>query len=218
MLSKMYEKVSRRFAKDRRGVAAIEAAIIFPVMVTVFTGLVDLSSANRLSRDLDRAAASVASIVVSEARFTRDQKSIVLNGLANTISGSAGEAPPPTPTNSHNPNTLQNPNGIDFGFSSLSIEPEISRGRGDPKMKVMVLGVTNDGGTYRTEWSWAPYGNVDAEAPTALFNNALPEGAFGVVVYVQKTHNSFFGSGALGNYTLSAAYAARPTKTTRILN
>lgn len=171
--------IGRTFLADRRGVAAIEGAIILPVMIAVFIGLIDLSSAHRLGRDLDRAAASVAAIAVSETRFDTQQQLKITNGLKAMMAADAES------TN---------------------------------KLLVSVRGITNDGGTYRTDWTWESGGQTNPINAKTLFKNALPDGASGVVVYVQKAHRSFFDSGAFGNYTLNAAYAARPTKGTRILN
>ncbi len=219
MRNKIINGLSKKFTRDRRGVAAIEGAIILPLVVSVFIGLTDLSSASRLNRDLDRAAASIASIVVSGTRFDLERQQIVRNGLGAMIAGEAGAGRTNPPITTTNPlvtetNPLASPMN---SMSSLSFEPAISFDGADPKMKVLVAGITNDGGTYRTDWTWQPYGDVDVAAPTSLFDEALPDGAFGIVVYVQKVHKSFFNSGALGNYTLAASYAARPTKTTRIL-
>lgn len=169
----------RKFGEDHRGVAAIEGAILLPVIVAVFMGMIDLSSAQRLGRDLERAAASVAAITVSETRFDALQQQKITNGLRAMM-----------PTTSDSQDMLS----------------------------VSVRGITNNNGTYQTDWTWEPQGQMNPINAKKLFKNALPNGASGVVVYVEATHKSFFESGAFGNYTLNASYAARPNKGTRILN
>lgn len=85
-------------------------------------------------------------------------------------------------------------------------------------LSVSVRGVTNNNGTYQTDWTWEPQGQMRPINPRKLFKNALPNGASGIVVFVETTHRSFFETGAFGNYTMDASYAARPVKGTRILN
>jgi Flp pilus assembly protein TadG len=57
---------ARRFAADRKGLAAIEFALIAPVMVLMFYGAVELSSAVDCNARVSRVSSTVADLVAQE--------------------------------------------------------------------------------------------------------------------------------------------------------
>lgn len=54
---------ARKFAKDVRGVAAIEMAIIFPVMVILYIGLVDVTNLLMVNRRVTLTTSTLADLV-----------------------------------------------------------------------------------------------------------------------------------------------------------
>lgn len=56
----------RRFVSDKRGVAAIEMAFIFPVMITMLIGLVDVTDGLSASRKVTITANTVGDLVTQE--------------------------------------------------------------------------------------------------------------------------------------------------------
>lgn len=61
-----------RFARDRRGVAAIEFGMILPVMVTLWLGTTEMTFANASDRRLAQAANSVADLVSRQREVDED--------------------------------------------------------------------------------------------------------------------------------------------------
>ncbi len=74
----------RRFGKDRRGVAAVEFALIAPVMILLYCGLVELCQAMIAERKANHVASAVGDLVTqAESVSTSDLGDIVTIG--NTI-------------------------------------------------------------------------------------------------------------------------------------
>ena len=80
----------RRFAVRKDGVAAVEFALVFPVVVLVVVGISDLVAASKIDRDLKRASASVAHLATLSGNFDSASKTMVKSGLT-TILGESGE-------------------------------------------------------------------------------------------------------------------------------
>lgn len=66
------------FKTDKRGVAAIEMAFVFPIMVTLLVGMVDLSNGMSASRKVTITANTVGDLVTQEAGATSKAS---LNGI-----------------------------------------------------------------------------------------------------------------------------------------
>ena len=64
------KKLSTNFKTDKRGVAAIEMAFIFPIMVTLFIGMIDLSNGLSASRKVTITANTVGDLVTQELGST----------------------------------------------------------------------------------------------------------------------------------------------------
>jgi Flp pilus assembly protein TadG len=62
MATRMWS-LARRLRRDRRGVAAVEFAMIFPIMAMLFIGAVEFSQALTVDRRVTQAASSVADLI-----------------------------------------------------------------------------------------------------------------------------------------------------------
>lgn len=60
----------RRFPKDRRGVAAVEFALVAPVMILLYCGLAELSMAMMASRQAAHSASVVGDLVAQSAQVS----------------------------------------------------------------------------------------------------------------------------------------------------
>lgn len=68
--STRWKMVANKFKHDKRGVAAIEMAFIFPLMVAMFVGMVDLSNGLSASRKVTITANTVGDLVTQEPGAT----------------------------------------------------------------------------------------------------------------------------------------------------
>ena len=62
---------TRRFACDRKGVGAIEFAIIFPVLVMLYLGAFEITIGLSVSKRTARAAGSIADIITQQQSVTK---------------------------------------------------------------------------------------------------------------------------------------------------
>jgi len=69
-ISTHWNKVAKNFKRDRRGVAAIEMALIFPAMVGMFVGMVDLSNGLSASRKVTITANTIGDLITQEPGAT----------------------------------------------------------------------------------------------------------------------------------------------------
>ena len=74
----------RRFGKDRRGVAAVEFALIAPVMVLMYCGLVELCQAMIAERKANHVASAVGDLVAQAEGVTTSELSDIFS-IGNTI-------------------------------------------------------------------------------------------------------------------------------------
>ena len=65
----------RRFVRDRRGLAALEFALIAPLMVTVLFGSVELTGLLNTNRRAENTSASVADIIARDTEVTNTEMS-----------------------------------------------------------------------------------------------------------------------------------------------
>lgn len=72
------DRGTKNLAKDTRGVAAIEMAFIFPVMITLLIGMVDVSDGMSRSRKVTITANTVGDLVTQEPGTTTKS---ALNGI-----------------------------------------------------------------------------------------------------------------------------------------
>ncbi|MCA1244573.1 pilus assembly protein [Stappia stellulata] len=62
-----------RFGADRRGVAAVEFALVLPFMLLLFLGMVELNSALTLDRKVSQTASALADLVAQTDKLTTAQ-------------------------------------------------------------------------------------------------------------------------------------------------
>ncbi len=72
----------RRFARDRRGVSAVEFALLAPVMIALYLGCVETSDGVAAGRKVSLTAAALANL-------TAQVSSIDANGMANILDASS---------------------------------------------------------------------------------------------------------------------------------
>ena len=65
----IFKSTSRRFASDKQGIAAIEFAMIAPIMLFMFFGLVELSDAIKAHKKVSSAANILADLTSQEKRI-----------------------------------------------------------------------------------------------------------------------------------------------------
>lgn len=66
-------RLAQRFHRDERGVAAVEFALLVPIMVSLFVGAVELSQAITVDRRITQIASSTADLVARESAITTAQ-------------------------------------------------------------------------------------------------------------------------------------------------
>jgi Flp pilus assembly protein TadG len=80
----MIRGAHRTFARDRRGVAAVEFAIVAPLMVFCYLGVAVLASALLVQRKAAHVASSLADLVAQEATTSPSELSDICT-VSNTI-------------------------------------------------------------------------------------------------------------------------------------
>lgn len=80
----------RGFLKDRSGVAALEFALIAPVMILLFFGIVEGSSALAESRRVTLAVNTLADLVAQETQITAAQTTDLFSGVNQIMGGAPG--------------------------------------------------------------------------------------------------------------------------------
>jgi Flp pilus assembly protein TadG len=85
------KQILRKFKRDDRGMAAIEAAFCFPVLIILFVGMFELTSAISVNRRVTLAASVMADIV------TRHNATILQTQIADYYNAAA-MAMSPTPS------------------------------------------------------------------------------------------------------------------------
>ncbi len=74
----------KRFCRDRRGVSAIEFALIAPFLIVLYTGMAELSQGMSAQRRVSHAASAVGDIITQSDTITATNVDDVLNA-ATTI-------------------------------------------------------------------------------------------------------------------------------------
>ncbi|MBA5776238.1 pilus assembly protein [Stappia sp. F7233] len=73
------------FGKDRRGIAAVEFALVLPILVVLFIGTVEISAALTVDRKLSQAASAVADLVAQESNITQAELNDVMDIARSTF-------------------------------------------------------------------------------------------------------------------------------------
>ena len=72
----------RRFAQDRKGVSAVEFAIIAPLLITIYFGGIEVTTAVAVDRKMTLVAHTVADLVAQSSNVTNTEMTDILNASA----------------------------------------------------------------------------------------------------------------------------------------
>lgn len=72
----------RRFGRDGRGVSAVEFALIAPLLVTIYFGSIEITSAVAVDRKMTLVAHTVADLVTQSSSITNSEITDILNAAA----------------------------------------------------------------------------------------------------------------------------------------
>ncbi len=75
----------RRFGRDRKGAAAVEFAILAPVMITIYFGLVETAEAVLASRKADHVASAIGDLVAQSSGTVSTSDMDDIFNIGNTI-------------------------------------------------------------------------------------------------------------------------------------
>lgn len=75
--------LAKRFRRDRRGIAAIEFALVVPLMLAMYLGTIEISAAVSINRKVSRIASTVADLVTQQTDVAKsDLQGIMEIGAA----------------------------------------------------------------------------------------------------------------------------------------
>lgn len=74
-----------RFGRDRRGVSAVEFALILPVMLTIYLGGNQLSHALTISRKVTHVASALGDLVTQSKNITNSDMTNILGAAASVM-------------------------------------------------------------------------------------------------------------------------------------
>ncbi|MBB4304645.1 Flp pilus assembly protein TadG [Rhodobium orientis] len=77
---------ARRFRRDLAGIAAVEFALLAPILITTFIGTVELSEAITVNRKITQTASTLADLVTQETQMTDDEISNVFSATETVMS------------------------------------------------------------------------------------------------------------------------------------
>lgn len=67
----------KRFTRDSKGVAAVEFALIFPVMLALYLGSVEISGALQANKNVGKTASMVGDLITQQETITRSELSAI---------------------------------------------------------------------------------------------------------------------------------------------
>ena len=79
------KRARKRFAGDERGVSAIEFVLIFPLLVGMLAGTVDIGQALTVSRKMNQVASTLGDIASQKASWTTTDIDAIMAGSASII-------------------------------------------------------------------------------------------------------------------------------------
>lgn len=79
------QKALRTFAKDNRGISAVEFAILLPVILLLLAGTVDVGQALMVDRKMNQIASAAADLVAQKASWPGSTLDALLSGTATMI-------------------------------------------------------------------------------------------------------------------------------------
>lgn len=77
--------ILRRFAGDRRGVSAVEFALVAPIMIGLYFGVVEVSDGVSASRKVSLTAATLANLTAQVSTLTSADMSNILDASSSVI-------------------------------------------------------------------------------------------------------------------------------------
>ena len=78
-------RLARRFARDERGVAAVEFAFIAPLLIVLFVGTMELSAAASASRKLSRVSSTLSDLVTQNQTLTTTDLENIMNASSKIM-------------------------------------------------------------------------------------------------------------------------------------
>lgn len=75
----------KRFAKDERGVSAIEFVLIFPLLVTMLAGTVDIGQALTVSRKMNQVVSTLGDMTSQQTEWKATDIDAIIAGTATII-------------------------------------------------------------------------------------------------------------------------------------
>ena len=80
-----WPQVFRRLARDRRGVSAVEFALLAPVMIALYLGCVEISDGVSANRKVSLTAATLANLATQVATISSSDMTNILNASSAII-------------------------------------------------------------------------------------------------------------------------------------
>ena len=78
-------RLMARFAGDRRGVSAVEFALLAPVMIALYLGLVEISDGIGIDRKVSLTAATLANLTAQATTITTSEMSNILDASSAIV-------------------------------------------------------------------------------------------------------------------------------------
>ncbi|MDO8876478.1 MAG: pilus assembly protein [Pseudolabrys sp.] len=78
--------ILRRFARDRRGVSAVEFALVAPIMIALYFGVVEVSEGVSADRKVSLTAATLANLTAQVATISSSDMTNILDASSAVIS------------------------------------------------------------------------------------------------------------------------------------
>lgn len=78
-------QVRKRFARDERGVSAIEFVLIFPLLVTMLAGTVDIGQALTVSRKMNQVVSTLGDMTSQQSAWTTTDIDAIIAGTSTII-------------------------------------------------------------------------------------------------------------------------------------
>jgi len=75
----------RRLLRDKRGISAVEFAMLLPLMVTLYLGCVEASTGIAIDRKVTLVARSLGDLVAQASTITNDEMTNILNASAAVV-------------------------------------------------------------------------------------------------------------------------------------
>jgi Flp pilus assembly protein TadG len=76
----------RRFARDRRGVSAVEFALLAPIMIALYLGCVEVSDGVSVDRKVTMTAAALANLAAQATTISTSDMTNILDASSAVIS------------------------------------------------------------------------------------------------------------------------------------